>query len=180
MLRLKSNDDKLFSVDREVLKRSGTISTMLDVLPSANADDDDDADNQAEPVPLPNVSGQVLELVIQWITKHKEDPLPPEEEDPTTAYARTDDIPEWDVAFFKEMTLGGPRLDGYDHRCLFELVLAANYLEIKDLRTAICKTVANMIKGKTAEEIRTMWNIKSDFTKEEEEEVRKENEWCDD
>ncbi len=41
-----------------------------------------------------------------------------------------------------------------------------------------CKTVANMIKGKTPEEIRKTFNIKNDFNPQEEEQVRKENEWC--
>lgn len=56
---------------------------------------------------------------------------------------------------------------------------AANFLEIKDLLDLTCKTVANMIKGKSPEEIRVTFNIKNDFTPEEEEQVRKENEWCD-
>lgn len=55
---------------------------------------------------------------------------------------------------------------------------AANYLDIKGLLDVTCKTVANMIKGKTPEEIRKTFNIKNDFTPEEEEQVRKENEWC--
>ena len=41
-----------------------------------------------------------------------------------------------------------------------------------------CMTVANMIKGKTPEEIRKTFNIKNDFTPEEEEEVRRENQWA--
>ena len=35
-----------------------------------------------------------------------------------------------------------------------------------------------MIKGKTPEEIRKNFNIKNDFTEEEEAQVRKENQWC--
>ncbi len=39
-----------------------------------------------------------------------------------------------------------------------------------------CKTVANMIKGKTPEEIRKLFNIVNDFTPEEE--VRNQSESC--
>jgi S-phase kinase-associated protein 1 len=35
-----------------------------------------------------------------------------------------------------------------------------------------------MIKGKTPEEILKTFNIKNDFTPEEEEEVRRENQWA--
>jgi len=81
---------------------------------------------------------------------------------------RTDDIIPWDKEFCD-----------VDQPTLFELILAANYLDIKPLLDLTCKTVANMIKGKTPEEIRKTFNIKNDFTPEEEEKVRKENEWCD-
>merc|ERR1712111_210696 len=65
-----------------------------------------------------------------------------------------------------------------DQGTLFELILAANYLDIKGLLDVTCKTVANMIKGKTPDEIRKTFNIKNDFPPSEEEQVRKENEWC--
>ena len=41
---------------------------------------------------------------------------------------------------------------------------AANYLNIKSLLDLTCKTVADMIKGKTPEEIRAHFNIQNDFT----------------
>ena len=62
---------------------------------------------------------------------------------------------------------------------LFEIILAANYLDIKDLLDLSCKKVADDIKKcKTPQEIRRRYNIKNDFTPEEEEEIRKENDWC--
>ncbi|VDM51727.1 unnamed protein product [Angiostrongylus costaricensis] len=39
-------------------------------------------------------------------------------------------------------------------------------------------TLFELITGKTPEEIRKMFNIVNDFTPEEEEQIRKENAWC--
>ena len=55
---------------------------------------------------------------------------------------------------------------------------AANYLDSKQLLDLTCQTVADMIKGKSPEEIREIFNIKNDFTPEEEEKIRKENQWA--
>lgn len=57
---------------------------------------------------------------------------------------------------------------------------AANFLDIKPMLDLTCKTVAKMITQKTPEEIRATFNIKNDFTPEEEEQVRKENQWAED
>lgn len=45
-------------------------------------------------------------------------------------------------------------------------IQAAHYLNIKSLLNLTCRTVADMIKGKTPEEIRKTFNIKNDFTPE--------------
>ncbi|RDD38285.1 Skp1-related protein, partial [Trichoplax sp. H2] len=118
-----------------------------------------------EAVPLQNVNNAILELVVKWAEHHKDDPPPPDDDD--IREKRTDDIDPWDQEFLK-----------VDQGTLFEIILAANYLDIKGLLDSACKTVANMIKGKTPEEIRRTFNIKNDFTPEEEAQVRKENEWC--
>lgn len=66
-----------------------------------------------------------------------------------------------------------------DHQLtIFPLKQAANYLDIKALLDVGCKTVANMIKGKSPEEIRKTFNIQNDFTPEEEDQIRRENEWA--
>ncbi|KAF7840999.1 SKP1-like protein 1A [Senna tora] len=55
---------------------------------------------------------------------------------------------------------------------------AANYLNIKSLLDLTCKTVADMIRGKMPEEIRKTFNLKNDFTPEEEAEIRLQNQWA--
>jgi len=54
------------------------------------------------------------------------------------------------------------------------LILAANYLNIKNLLNITCKTVANMIEGKTTKELRETFNINRDCNILEEEQ---EEEW---
>ncbi|KAK3128644.1 hypothetical protein QOZ80_6BG0464680 [Eleusine coracana subsp. coracana] len=73
----------------------------------------------------------------------------------------------WDADFIK-----------VDQATLFDLILAANYLDIKGLLDLTCQTVADMIKGNTPEQIRQTFNIKNDFTPEEEAEIRRENAWA--
>ena len=59
-----------------------------------------------------------MKQVIQWATYHKDDPPPPEDDE--NKEKRTDDISPWDSDFLK-----------VDQGTLFELILAANYLDIK-------------------------------------------------
>ncbi|KAJ3087775.1 hypothetical protein HK102_010310 [Quaeritorhiza haematococci] len=155
---LNSQDNQTFTIDKEVAERSMLLKNMLeDVGESDNA------------IPLPNVSGKILKKVIDYCIHHKDDPpVPPEEErEAFDQKKRSDDIDEWDGNFIK-----------VDNEELFEIILAANYLDIKPLLDLGCKTVANMIKGKTPEQIREMFNIENDFTPEEEEQIRRENEWA--
>jgi len=156
IVKLQSSDDQEFEVDKAVAQMSVTIKNMLEDMEGVGSD---------AAIPLPNVTGKILAKVIEYCKWHLEHPTPASEEKKDEK--RTDDIIPWDLDFCK-----------VDQATLFELILAANYLDIKPLLDLTCKTVANMIKGKTPEEIRKTFNIKNDFTPEEEEQVRKENEWC--
>jgi S-phase kinase-associated protein 1 len=41
-----------------------------------------------------------------------------------------------------------------------------------------CRALADTIKDKSVEEMRAMFGIENDFTPEEEEEIKKQNAWC--
>ena len=79
------------------------------------------------------------------------------------------------VCFLNDGTFDGTSMT---QAVLFEVILASNFFSIAELLDASCKTVSDLIKGKTPEELRKTFNIKNDFTPEEEEQVRRENEWC--
>jgi S-phase kinase-associated protein 1 len=158
---LASNDSANIEVDRVVAERSMLIKNMLE-------DVGDESINQSNPIPIPNVNEAVLRKVIEWCDHHRNDP-PQAQDDESDARKKTTDIEEWDQKFMQ-----------VDQEMLFEIILASNYLDIKPLLDVGCKTVANMIKGKSPEEIRKTFNITNDFTPEEEEQIRRENEWAED
>ncbi len=148
---LKSSDGETFEVEEAVALESQTIKHMIE---------DDCADTS---IPLPNVTSKILAKVIEYCKKHVDTP----KSDDSSNKTAEDDLKAFDVEFVK-----------VDQGTLFDLILAANYLNIKSLLDLTCQTVADMIKGKTPEEIRKTFNIKNDFTPEEEEEVRRENAWA--
>lgn len=55
---------------------------------------------------------------------------------------------------------------------------AANYLDIQSLLDLTCMTVADQMKGKSLDEIRKHFHIVNDYSKDEEEDVRRENSWA--
>ncbi|XP_021958771.1 S-phase kinase-associated protein 1-like [Folsomia candida] len=160
-INLESSDGERVKVDADVIKCSQTIKTLIENLGMEDSDDD------REVVPLQNVSTEVLHKVIAWAEHHKDDLPPIEDDEDPPRERRTDDITTWDANFIK-----------MEQTQLFDLIVAANYLDISGLLDLGCKIVANMIKGKTAEEIRTMFDIENDLTPEDMEQIRKENEWC--
>lgn len=60
---------------------------------------------------------------------------------------------------------------------IFELIYASNFIDFRLLLDVLSKTVANMIKNKSVDEIRSTFNIVNDFTSQEEEQLRQENAW---
>ena len=142
LIKLVSSDGKEFPVEMDIARKSVTIKTMLEDLGL------DDGYN-GEPVPLPNVDGDILEKVIEWCTKHKDDAM-----DAFTKI-KMNELPEWDEKNFFN--------GGNDQKMLFDLILAANYLDIKGLVDIGCKIVAKMIeKCGNADNIRKKFNISQD------------------
>ncbi|XP_047336648.1 SKP1-like protein 1B [Impatiens glandulifera] len=145
---LNSSDDQTFEMDEIVAHQSQTLRHMIE---------DSCADTV---IPVPNITGKIMAKVIEYCNRHAEK-LKSEEK------TFEEELKKFDEDFVQ-----------VDQGILFDLIMAANYLEIKTLLDLTCQAVANMIKGKTPEEIRRTFNIKNDFTPEEEEEIRKENAWA--
>jgi len=155
---LQSREGETFKVHSDVAKLSKLVESLLD--------EDDDGEDEPT-IPIPNVKATVLSKVIEYCTYYKTQEAMQPVQTPLKSSKTEEVVQKWYADFVK-----------VDRVLLFELVTAANYMDIKPLLDLTCFAVAVLIKGKSAEEIRKIFNISNDYTPEEEEEVRQENQWC--
>ncbi|KAF2669082.1 S-phase kinase-associated protein 1A [Microthyrium microscopicum] len=156
------NDAKPLRVERPAAERSVLLKNLLGDLGAESGN------SEISPIPIKGINTTILTKVMEWCQHHSADP-PASNDDDADSRKKTTEIDEWDQKFMN-----------VDQEMLFEIILAANYLDIKPLLDVGCKTVANMIKGKSPDEIRKTFNIQNDFTPEEEDQIRRENEWAED
>jgi len=132
------------------------MSNTIKAIISFDEPDDFDDTVLQNPIPLPEVDDNILKLIIKYCEYYYNNTNSKEENE------------NFDLNFIE-----------IDDKILFDLILAANYLEINSLLDFTCKTVADYIKKcTTPQEIRHRFNIQNDFTPEEEEVICKENAWC--
>lgn len=160
-ISLMAKDGAIRVLSRGVAKMALTLKDMIE-------NSGQQSNDKSKPVPLPNISSHILDKVIEWLHYHYDDPneeIDSEDED-NYDMKRTNDLSEWDRKFIE-----------VDHKTLFDLIFAANFLYIKGLLDIGCKAAAELIKDKSVEEVRYLWNIDCDLTQEEEKKLKKQNEW---
>lgn len=161
IIKVQTCDGKVF----DVLKaRAETSTTLKNLIADAPAGGD---------VPLLEVNGDIFQRVMAWVEMHKDDPVtvvPPAENGPAVPATQKPELTEADKEFFAAM----------DQQSLFQLILAANYLDIRTLLDMCCRTVADSVLGKTPKEIYAQFGVAQELTAEEEAEIRRDNPWLDD
>ncbi len=105
-------------------------------------------------IPLPNVKAKDLEHIIEL----------------STLYDAADD--EGSKAKVTE------RAEKLDRTILFDVLLAAYYLDMPMIVDAIVTVVVGLIKGRTPDEIRKTFNVENDWDPEEYAKIRKEHAWA--
>ena len=133
-LKLSSKDKKEFVVERKHAFISTLVKTSLE------------NDDKAEEVPIPGVTGAILELVVNYMKEHK-GVEPPIIEKPLRSKVMKDVCPhKWDADYIDKI--------GETRQQLYDLILAANYMDIKSLLHLGCAKVASLIKGQPLEKIK--------------------------
>lgn len=133
IIRLQSADLDVVELDAEYARHSGWITSILEE--SVNLD-------EQVCIPLTTINGVVLKKVIEWLVHHKDDLTEDDKEISSDFSSFT-----WDREFFdveKEM--------------LIDLVLAANFLDIRGLLEESCRAVADLIGSRSPTEIRQLFN----------------------
>ncbi|RWV82844.1 hypothetical protein GW17_00055618 [Ensete ventricosum] len=156
MVTLKSNDGQEFHVEKEACVISKMIKFIVDDCDTSDA------------IPVTNVSGKIMTKVIEYMKRHLEFASRNRSSDAGKEIAEGDEeLKAWDTAFLKDV----------DVDTLYLLLMASNYLGISSLLDLCVKKAANLLCGKSPEQIRATFNIKNDFTPEEEAKIRKEHAW---
>lgn len=154
MVKLTTMDGETVEVEKEIACKSILIRGIVD------------DSGVEEEIPLPAIKRAILDKIIEYcryINSNQE----PEIEKPLRTTQLSDVVSEWYANFVN-----------IDQEVLFELILAANFMDIKSLLELACAKVASLIKGMTIPEIREFFNIENDFTPEEEAQIMDENRWA--
>ena len=144
-LVLVSSDNQKIEIDSESAQKSHLLKGLMT-----------DFNSSQEPIPIPDIKADILNKVVEYLTYYK-GKNPKDIPKPMPSANLSEIIDEWDVKF-----INGIELDS-----VFDLINAANYMDIPSLLDLSCAKIASLLKGKTAQEIRTMFNIECDLTEEE-------------
>ena len=145
-LVLVSSDNQKIELDVESAQKSHLLKGLMTDFNS----------QQQEPIQLPDIKYDILKKVVEYLTYYK-DKTPKDIPKPMPSANLSEVIDEWDVNFINSIELDN----------VFDLINAANYMDISSLLDLSCAKIASLMKGKSAQEIRTMFNIECDLTDEE-------------
>ena len=154
MVKLTTMDGEEVTVPKNIICKSILVKGIIDDSGTEDA------------IPLQNVKKSILDKIIEFC-KHIDENPPPEIEKPLRSNDLSGVVSAWYAKFVD-----------LEQEVLFELILAANFMDIKSLLELSTAKVASLIKGKTIPEIRKFFNIENDFTPDEEAQIMDENRWA--
>lgn len=156
-LKLQSKDGGSIVILKSVGEQSKFISNVAEEFEAG----------EENLVPLPNITTETLEHVVDYLNFHRDDPAVKIERPLKKDLYEI--ISDWDREFLERFELQG----------LFDIVLGANYLDIKPLLRLGCAQIySKYIRGQSPEKIRETFGLPDDLTKEDQDRIREENRWC--
>ena len=170
ILLISKNKNK-HEIPIEACEFSKLLKTMLSDNDSGSESDSDNDSEEEEihKIPLHNISDKILSKITKFLEHLINNPFPeiPKPINSANLIEVLGEDNSWYVDF----------VNSEDIETIFELVNAANYLDCKSLLNIACVAIASKIKDKSPDEIRNEFGIVNDFSQEEQQKIREENEW---
>lgn len=135
-IRLRSCDGVIFTTDEVIAKWSVKIKAMLKEY------------ERDAVVRIDNVKSPILRKVLEWVNYHRDDPVPLRN---VKHMKRTIGFHPWESDFLH-----------VNLHTLCDLVLAAENLGINCLKKETYRAIADLMNGKTGEEMGRMLKIVTD------------------
>merc|ERR550532_1132281 len=121
-----------FPIDRKSAMMCNLVKSILE------------GDQEVQKIEIKKVTGEILELIVRYLEHHKGS-APAEIAKPIRSVKMEKIVEdEWDAKFINKQA----------KRTIFQIILGANYMDIKSLLHLGCAKIATMIKGKSPEEIK--------------------------
>jgi S-phase kinase-associated protein 1 len=154
---------KLMCSDGELEASIGALK-LAKVTKLMLEDEDEDA---TLPLPLPDVNRKTMMKVLEFLEHHTKHAMPE-----IARPLRDANIAVW----LKDFEWDKKYVDDMEDAELFDVTLAAKYLDCDPLLDLCAAKIASMIKGKTPQEIRKVFAI-PEPTPEQEQKLKEQNAW---
>lgn len=158
-IRICSSDKKEYTLPAKVACGSSLIKTSYESDPEVK--------EGKSVVPIPGVKSPIMDLVVKYLT-HFDGVLPKEIERPLRSKVMADVCvgDPFSASFIDEV--------GKDNEQLYQLILAANYMDIRPLLCLGSAKVASMIKGQPLDKIKDILSTGPKKDEEKKAEEKKE------
>ena len=167
MISIESSDGTSFLVNQVEASISKLVCDAIYI--DEDGDDhlsDDTSTSDVTPVQLINVKSECLQNIVEYMKHYAKEPMI--------------DIPvplkEGSFADIVQQEWYRTFVQGIDSRMLFQLVTAADYMDIQPLLSLTCLRVSSDLMGKSSEQIRDILGIPK-LSPEEETKAREEHSW---
>ena len=120
---LVSADNQKIEIDTESAQKSNLLKGLIS-----------DFNVNKEPIQLPDIKYDILKKVVDYLTYYK-DKNPKDIPKPMPSANLSEVIDEWDVKFINSIELDN----------VFDLINAANYMDIPPLLDLACAKIASLI-----------------------------------
>jgi len=142
-LTILSKDGEKFQIDAKSASRSGLLKSITNDF------------DITVPVTVEEVNGNILKKIVEYL-KHYKECEPKEILKPLTSSKLSDFVDAWDYEF-----------TNIDKDIIFELIPAANFMDIAPLLELACAKIASIMTAMDPETIKKEFDILEDMTEEE-------------